>query len=288
MASDTFAAEWLALREPVDHRSRAHGLLRPLQAWWEKKEVSRVLDLASGTGSNIRYLAPRLPGLQRWTLLDHDAALLARTPNVGDSSVLPVVGVERVLGDLAREGLEAIASSELVTASALLDLVSAQWLDRLVVSCKAAHAAALFAITWDGDVSWRMQHRAMEDADDGLVLDLVRAHQRRDKGTGPALGPLAGPAAERAFKAAGYRTWLMPSPWQLGPDQVEMAVAMIDGWERAALEQNSSDPRRIREWAARRRSDVRARASALVVGHVDLLALPPEKNSPRKSRMTLP
>jgi hypothetical protein len=287
MTSEAFAAEWLALREPVDHRSRAHGLLRPLQAWWEKKDASRVLDLASGTGSNIRYLAPRLPGLQRWTLLDHDAALLARTPDVGDSSLLPVVAVRRLQGDLAKEGLTAIAGTELVTASALLDLVSPNWLEQLVVACRSAHAAALFAITWDGDVSWRVQHRAIEDPDDALVLDLVRAHQRRDKGTGPALGPQAGAAAERAFKAAGYRTWLMPSPWLLGPDQVEMTVAMVDGWERAALEQSSGDPRRIREWATRRRGDARARASSLVVGHVDLLALPPEKSSPRKSRGTV-
>jgi hypothetical protein len=282
MASETFEPEWLALREPVDHRSRAHGLLRPLQAWWEKNEGSRVLDLASGTGSNIRYLAPRLPGLQRWTLVDQDASLLALTPSVGDPALLPVVAVERVQGDLGKEGIAAIAGAELVTASALLDLVSAQWIDQVVAACRTSGAAALFAITWDGDVSWRMQHRAVDDPDDAVVFDLVRAHQRRDKGTGPALGPLAGAAAERAFKAAGYRTWLMPSPWLLGPDQVELAVAMINGWERAAIEQNSGDPQRIRDWANRRRGDTRSRASGLVVGHVDLLALPPDRGAQRR------
>ena len=36
-----------------------------------------VLDLATGARSNLRYLAERLPGAQRWLLIDRSAALLA-------------------------------------------------------------------------------------------------------------------------------------------------------------------------------------------------------------------
>jgi SAM-dependent methyltransferase len=277
MPSEAFAADWLALREAADLRSRAHGLLRPLQAWWENSGANRVLDLGSGTGANIRYLAPRLPGLQHWTLVDRDPALLALAPDVGDPALLPVVSLKRLQGDLSNEGLAAVAGAQLVTASALLDLVSAQWLDKLVGACKRARAAALFALTWDGYASWRLQQRATVDPDDELVIELVRAHQARDKGTGPALGPAAGAAAERAFKAAGYRTWLLPSPWLLGPDEVELIVALIDGWERAAVEQSPSDTARVRSWATRRRADARARVCGVVVGHVDFLALPIEK-----------
>ena len=58
--SETFTADWLALREPVDHRSRADDLLNVLGTWWETAGGSRIADLGSGTGSNLRYLAPRL------------------------------------------------------------------------------------------------------------------------------------------------------------------------------------------------------------------------------------
>ena len=76
MSEETFTADWLALREPVDHRSRAADLVAPVAEWWGSRPGQRVLDLGSGTGSNLRYLAPRLPGEQAWTLVDRDAALL--------------------------------------------------------------------------------------------------------------------------------------------------------------------------------------------------------------------
>ena len=69
---ETFDADWLALREPVDHRSRAHALLAPLCDAWRARGWSRVLDLGSGTGSNLRYLTPRLPAGQEWVLVDQD------------------------------------------------------------------------------------------------------------------------------------------------------------------------------------------------------------------------
>lgn len=37
-----------------------------------------MLDLASGTGANLRFLAPLLGGEQHWRLVDHDPVLLAR------------------------------------------------------------------------------------------------------------------------------------------------------------------------------------------------------------------
>ena len=78
MGEETFTPNWLALREPVDDRSRAADLMAPLAEWWGGRSSRRVLDLGSGTGSNLRYLAPRLPGEQEWTLVDRDAALLDR------------------------------------------------------------------------------------------------------------------------------------------------------------------------------------------------------------------
>jgi len=304
MSDESFSLPWLAMREPVDHRSRAAELLPPLARWWRERGARRVLDLGSGTGSNPRYLAPRLPAGQEWTLLDHDPGLLESGAGLDGGSLARVARIERVRGDLAGEGLARIRHAELVTASALLDLVSQSWLDRLVDACLDSGSAALLSLSWDGSIEWGLRRtgarRAGEahtatspggsagdegrapdfgdagdetDPDDALVLDAVRGHQERDKGLGGALGPRAGAAAELSFRRAGYSTLLVPSPWRLGAADAELARALVAGWERAASEQRPEYAERFRRWALRRRASMTAGVS-LVVGHVDLLALP--------------
>ena len=279
--SATFDPAWLALREPVDHRSRAEAAMSVLGPAWRAGGWSRVVDLGSGTGSNLRYLEPRLPGTRRWTLVDHDAELLQRAAASDGAEVT------RVVGDLSAAGLDAIRDSEadLVTASALLDLVSKAWLGELAAVCRTCGSAALFALTYDGAIRWRAaagDPRPADDPDDALVRRSVNAHQRRDKGLGPAVGPLAGPTAETIFRAAGYRVWLLPSPWRLGPGDAALARALVDGWEAAAVEalqdapaqEGAADADRVRAWAERRRATIESGRFGLTVGHLDLLALP--------------
>jgi SAM-dependent methyltransferase len=264
--SETFDASWLDLRESVDHRSRAAELLDPLREWWTAGRGASILDLGCGTGSNLRYLAAELPGRQEWTLVDHDEELLGRIEPPS-----PRVAVRPLHGDLAGTGLDAVGGARLVTASALLDLVSEAWLDALVAACADAGSAALLALSYDGSVAWP----APEDPLDEVVRDAVNEHQRRDKGLGPALGPAAGRVAEALFRSRGYRTRLAPSPWRLGPDAAALAGALIAGWERAAAEQRPERSAEIRRWAERRVAGLGRPGVALVVGHVDLLALPP-------------
>ena len=278
--SETFDPAWLALREPVDHRSRAPAAVSLLERAWRAGGWSRVVDLGSGTGSNLRYLAPRLPGIRSWTLVDHDGELLAGAAVPGDA------GATRVVGDLATAGLDAIGESnaDLVTASALLDLVSKEWLGALAAACRESGSAALFALSYDGGIQWHAAEgdlRPADDPDDSLVRRSVNAHQRRDKGLGPALGPMAGLTAEMTFRAAGYRAWLLLSPWRLGPGDAELARALVGGWEAAAVERlreaspaRSGDVDRVRSWAERRRATIEGGRFGLTVGHLDLLALP--------------
>ncbi|MGD8498218.1 MAG: class I SAM-dependent methyltransferase, partial [Chromatiales bacterium] len=56
-----FSPDWLALREPLDARARSAALVDRLRAQ-APRGPRRILDLGSGTGSNLRYLAPRLGG----------------------------------------------------------------------------------------------------------------------------------------------------------------------------------------------------------------------------------
>ena len=272
---ETFDADWLALRELVDHRSRAVELIEPLVAAWERGEWMRVVDLGSGTGSNVRYLASRLPSPQRWTLVDHDPAHLRTVGNLKVN--VPSCELAVVLGDIGSEGLRAVERADLVTASALLDLVSARWLDRLVAACVEAGCAALFALNYNGKITWSADDgpdAEVEDLDDRVVWNALSIHQVGDKGLGPSLGPDAGVSALRAFERVGYQCYFHPSSWRLGVDDAALVHRLVKGWAEAAAEILPQESDRISAWAARRSEVVSERRFMLTVGHDDLLALP--------------
>ncbi len=162
-------------------------------------------------------------------------------------------------------------AAQLVTASALLDLVSAAWLQQLVAAATSARAALLLALSVDG-----RQHWAPADADDARVLALFHAHQQRDKGLGgPALGTAAGPALMAALRQAGYRVRSVRSDWQPQADAPSLALqrALIEGVASAAAEQQPAEAARVQAWRQRRQA--LAAASQWQVGHLDVLGLPP-------------
>jgi hypothetical protein len=228
-----------------------------------------VVDLGSGTGSNLRYLTPRIPGRQEWVLVDHDAGLLDRVGEPdGDCTVSTMV---LDLADVTSSDLAAtIGDADLVTASALLDLVSSDWLNRVATLCQGAHCAALFALSYDGTIAWSGEPHPCDE----LVRSAVNTHQRGEKGLGSALGPDAAPTAEESFQRRGFLTFVARSPWRLGPDEAQLARALVDGWEGAAVEIRPDEETRIRAWADERREHLKSHEWGLTVGHLDLLALP--------------
>lgn len=262
--AEAFAADWLALREGADHRARAAGLLRRLQAQLPATGPLNVLDLGAGRGSNLRYLAPRLRGPQHWRLLDHDHRLLAGVaapPRAADGSAVTFAGE---IADLNRALPAALDDAQLVTAAALLDLVSAAWLQRLADGCAARGVPALLALSYDGCIQW-----PDTDPDDERLRTAVNAHQQGDKGFGPALGPAAWETAAAAFRASGCEVVVADSPWRLGPGDAPLIHALIDGWVAAACAQAPAAADRFRAWAGRRKA-----TDSVTVGHRDLLALP--------------
>ncbi len=89
----------------------------------------RVVDLACGTGSTLRALSPHLPARQSWKLIDNDPALLKRALATPPDKHLAVSAMTL---DLSRDLAAALEHpADLVTMSALLDLVSEAWLDRI-------------------------------------------------------------------------------------------------------------------------------------------------------------
>ncbi|MEX0732754.1 MAG: class I SAM-dependent methyltransferase [Aquisalimonadaceae bacterium] len=270
--SGHFDADWLQLREAADHAARPDTLLHAVGCWANGKDALRILDLGAGTGSNPRYLAPALACAQHWTLVDHDRRLLALADrslsSLCNADGRPVPVITRQLG-LADPAALIVDAPNLVTASALLDLVSDSWLADLASACRRANAAVLFALSYDGDMRWES-----EDAMDEAVRHAVNAHQRRDKGLGPALGPDAARRAAAVFAEAGYTVQLQPSPWLLGPESASLQGALLDGWLRAAMEQEQAHAPDFLDWAVRRHNCIRYSEAHVVVGHQDLFAIP--------------
>lgn len=280
-----FSRDWLALREPADARARdcaaRHGLLRPLREHLQERPA-RVLDLGCGTGANLRWLAPHLPPRQHWRLLDHDAALLAQAPRClarwAEAHALGVVqGAHGLrLGDTLEVDFEEhdlaaclpdLREVDLVSAAALLDLVSHAWLDALVAACAAHRNALLLALSYDGRIGFEPRH-----GDDARVRDALNRHQLRDKGFTTALGPRAAAAAGAKLQRAGYRVTQVRSDWCLARADDGLHDALIGGWADAVREQASVD---AHGWIERWRAWRLAHRGSLRVGHVDLLALPP-------------
>jgi SAM-dependent methyltransferase len=272
-----FSADWLALREPADTRARdaGGGLLDALPApgaspGSDARARSReVLDLGAGTGANFRHLHARLGEPRRWTLVDHDPALLqhavASAASVGAAPDTMVIDLAAALDELP------LPEGGLVTASALLDLVSAPWLERLARRCRTARADVLFALTYDGRVRCWPQ-----DRDDAAVIAQVNLHQRTDKGFGPALGPNAAAAAARQFARDGYRLRRGRSDWRIGNDEPALQAALLEGWAAAARAIDPGTTPRIDAWLRRRLRHLQRGRSALSVGHEDLAGWLPD------------
>jgi hypothetical protein len=262
-----FSAQWLALREPYDLRARNPEVLDAVAAAFADQPAVAVVDLACGAGASLRAIGPRLPPQQNWRLVDNDLGLLARTAGLAQP---PRLAVELKAVDLARDlELALDGPLDLVTCSALFDLVSAPWLERLVVETAARALPVYAALSYDGRAT-------LEPSDpfDAAMVAAVNRHQRRDKGFGPALGPQAATLAVERFEAVGYSVVQGRSDWVFGPDDGAIQDAILAGWAMAARDLGDVPLDRIAAWFTHRRELIADRRARLKVGHIDVLATP--------------
>jgi hypothetical protein len=263
----SFAAEWLELREPYDMRARNAEVLDAVAAYMAERHSIGIVDLGCGTGSTFRAIASSLAPRQDWRLVDNDLGLLGRAAMLARKCPH---AVRATPVDLALD-LEAALDGpiDLVTCSALLDLVSEAWLERLVVEAAARRLPVYAALIYDGRVTL-----APADGLDQKIINAVNRHQRRDKGFGPALGPLAAAATIDHFRRARYGVTHGQSDWQFAPQDGEIQKAVIAGWAAAAHELGELQSDDVAGWLERRGALVGAGRSRMRIGHVDVFAHP--------------
>lgn len=249
-----FSTDWLTLREPADRAARDPALLERAVRLAGPHPV--VMDVGCGTGSTVRTLASTLPTTRSWRLVDNDPVLLDQAQlAAGPQSSSHLVDINQ-LESLPLEGVT------LMTASALLDLVTEDWLGRLATLLTVPFYAAL---SYNGQMQWDPA-----DALDETVTEAFNDHQRRDKGLGPALGPTSVEKTRETFEAAGFTVLHAESRWQLGVESVELQQALVEGIAQAAEEAGETT---ARAWGDLRVAQ--APQAQCTIGHGDLLIIPP-------------
>jgi hypothetical protein len=252
--------DWLDLRERADASARSRDLVRRLRRRLPAGRPLVVHDLACGSGSLGRWLAPLLPGPQRWVLHDRDPALL---------ELAAADGVETRLSDVTRLAPDDLAWATLITASALLDLLTRDELTRLIHACAGAGCPVFFALSVTGRVQLLPGHPL-----DARVAAAFNAHQRRETPHGLLLGPDAVDAAAAGFRRLGAEVVVRPSPWRLEAAESDLAAEWLSGWIDAACEQEPALAPDAELYRRRRLREAAAGALAVTVGHADLLVLP--------------
>ena len=180
-----------------------------------------------------RWLAPLLPGPQHWVLHDRDAELLeiaaARPPG-------PAADGSR--GHRARPDTRTwpgcprtrLAGAAVVTASALLDMLTVADLSELVAACAGRGCPVLLTLSVIGQVGAHPRRAT------GRALAVAfNAHQRRSRSTAGCSAPTPPTAPRRSSRRR--REVVRPSPWRLDARNGELIAEWLTGWVAAACEQ---------------------------------------------------
>ena len=263
--------EWLALREPADAAARSTELVEVVARTAPPVGRTIVHDLACGTGSMSRWLAPRLAGPQHWILYDWDPDLLrhaaAAMPHAAADGA--EITFETRSRDITRLDPADLTGASLITASALLDMLTADEVRRVVTACVGAACPALFTLSVVGRVEL-----APADPLDQQVTVAFNDHQRRAVGGRRLLGPDAVGIAAEEFTRLGAEVMVRPSPWRLGPADATLAAEWFAGWLGAACEQQPELSGATTTYGNRRRAQASAGRLGVTVGHDDLLVRP--------------
>lgn len=264
----TVDANWLAARVAADTAARATtlntlvpDLINYLAVTGDHQDTLEIIDLGAGTGANQRWLAPQLPFRQRWVHLDHDPIISRSLPLPDDTMI-----IDDTVEALSRLLASRDAGRQLVTCSALLDVLPMAQLNAVCRAVIDNRVPALFSLTVTGTFGVVPSH-----PDDQPLLGAFNDHQRRAGRAGPEAASLAA----EALRAAGFDVRCQETPWQLTAASGRAFVGQVLQ-ERlcAAVSQHPGLAQAANAWLELRRSQLALGIMRVELGHGDILALP--------------
>ena len=284
-----FEADWLDQRERLDYAARNRALAVILAERLPMRP--RIIDLGAGTGSMFRFMASIIARPQSWIFADADRSLIeaafdrtadwargcgfsarltkeSRTPALIIGTSRGAWRINTLAIDLAKvpRGLP-LDGVDAVVCSALLDLVSRQWMERLFVALRSPFYASL---TVDGRDAWFPRHPA-----DLAVQLAFRRDQRREKGLGLALGVDAPWFAKELLAALGFETLGATSDWRIVRGERSLGRLFARMTAQAASEAMPARASKIAPWYRARLEQAAQARLAIRIGHRDILAFPP-------------
>jgi hypothetical protein len=149
-----------------------------------------------------------------------------------------------------------------VTASAFFDLASESYIRELAKAVVAVNAAFYATLTYNGLQKWTPHRPA-----DNQMTAAFQRHQMRDKGFGPAAGPLSASHLVDQFRINGYLALAGESPWRLDRADRVLIEEVIRGHAVAVTEEVGVDEKTIVAW-------VNVPRSGAFIGHTDVFAVP--------------
>jgi hypothetical protein len=264
----SFSIAWLDLREGADFAARDKTLVTQVLQWLgqaaDPVSPDRIIvDLGAGTGSTLRALTKLGANNLVWRLVDLDGKLLDEALRRHGKNCL----IEDYQADLNIIGELPLTGAHIISASALFDLASAEFIDALTARIDARKTAIYAALNYDGTTIWSPAHPL-----DEKVLAAFNQDQRSDKGFGPALGPDCTAYLQQALENKGYTVSVRPSPWQLNAKDTQLQQELINGIAAAVSEGYGLDADKLSEWKSFRIANMPD--GNCTIGHWDVLALP--------------
>jgi hypothetical protein len=293
-----FEADWLSCRERLDCAARDKVLAVTLARRLPMRP--RLIDLGAGTGSLFRFMASIIARPQSWIFADADRSLIeaafdrtadwardcgfsARLTKESQAPALTIgtshgawrintlaIDLAKVPRGLPLDGVDA------VVCSALLDLVSRQWMERLFAALRAPFYASL---TVNGRDAWFPHHAA-----DLTVRLAFRRDQRREKGLGLALGVDAARVAEELLAALGFETLGATSDWRIVRGERSLGRQFVRMTAQAASQAMPTRIGKIAAWYRARLDEAAQARLAIRIGHCDILAFPPRARARTPAR----
>jgi hypothetical protein len=264
----TVDPNWLAARVAADAAARAAtrntlvpDLIDYLAVTGDHQDTLEIIDLGAGTGANQRWLAPQLPFRQRWVHLDHDPIISRSLPLPDDTMI-----IDDTVEALSRLLASRDAGRQLVTCSALLDVLTMAQLNAVCRAVIDNRVPALFSLTVTG-MLWVVPSHP----DDQPLLDAFNDHQRRAGRAGPEAASLAA----EALRAAGFDVRCQETPWRLtAASGREFVGQVLQERLCAAASQHPDLAQAANAWLELRRSQLALGIMRVELGHGDILALP--------------
>ena len=209
-----------------------------------------------------RWLAPRLPGPQHWVVHDRDADLLELAPPPRRSRAATV---ETRQSDVTGSAPGDLAGASLVIASALLDLLTADELARMLGACTGRLPDAA-----------RADRRRSRHACARRIPSTRRWPPRSTPTSAAAACSARTPSRPPSTRSAGRAPRSSSGRARGASDaaDADLTAEWFDGWIAAACEQEPALAAEAGAYRERRLAQAAAGELAVTVDHADLLVLP--------------